>query len=157
MMFSIGFVFTATFFVFPGEVVAVKYAGTVGLNGLSKAGWWPVILLTAFQIGDTTGRSLPAVFTCLTRQLVPWASFARLVFIPLWIVAARGIAVVSSDPWTLVLMLIFALTNGYVSTLSFAYAPRLVEPADREKVGFLMGLVLQVGIACGSALSLALS
>lgn len=48
MMFAIGFVFTATFFVFPGEVVAVKYEGTVGLPGLSKADWWPVVLLTAF-------------------------------------------------------------------------------------------------------------
>jgi len=44
----------------------------------------------------------------------------------------------------------FALSNGYVSTISMVYGPTFVEDFEKETAGIIMSVALNAGIITGS-------
>ena len=85
------------------------------------------------------------------------AALLRVVFVPLMClcrVKDPSLPVVfGSAAFPLVFMVLFALSNGYVSTLAMMDGPALV-PATMEVAGATMVLCLCLGLLAGSGLSL---
>eukprot|EP00401_Gymnodinium_catenatum_P028779 CAMPEP_0117508364 /NCGR_PEP_ID=MMETSP0784-20121206/26911_1 /TAXON_ID=39447 /ORGANISM="" /LENGTH=457 /DNA_ID=CAMNT_0005303917 /DNA_START=45 /DNA_END=1418 /DNA_ORIENTATION=+ len=141
-------VFAATFAVFPGVTSRWLPAGHV------------TSLIATFQLLDVVGRMAPKLRMLRIEHgpTVTALAFGRLVFVPLFIMLeqssgyewARGVLVQFAA------MVVFAFTNGYVSTLSMMLgsAQRGVGPDDQEVTGSLMSLFLVGGIFVGSMLAL---
>jgi equilibrative nucleoside transporter 1/2/3 len=159
---SVFFAFLITFIVFPGEIDQIPYYGTMGGKAaLSKGEWWPILLLLEFNIFDTLGRSLSAFWHTSVR-LTGILALARAVFIPMIVFLARttpptGGIVFSNDVSTIVVMILYSFSNGFVSSRALILAPTLVDGKDQEIVGFLMGSSLQLGILLGALIGLGIS
>ena len=154
MCFTVTAVYTVTFTVFPGVTDDIAYRGNIpGATPyvMNTMNWWLIILTTMFNVFDTIGRSLPAkVPPCQPRVLAIFP-VARTVFIPLF---TFGLIWSTWNDWaTVVLMVVFALTNGYVTSASFMVGPGLVPHQHREEAGFIMSLFLQMGILLGSQIA----
>uniref|UniRef100_A0A3Q4H3K3 Solute carrier family 29 member 2 n=1 Tax=Neolamprologus brichardi TaxID=32507 RepID=A0A3Q4H3K3_NEOBR len=111
------------------------------------------------------------VFTCVCCFIVfnvmdlpskesrwfPAVVFSRLVFIPLVMLCnvqdSKLTAVFRHDSAFVVIMALFAFSNGYLASLCMAYAPQLVRCKDCETAGSLMTFFLVLGLAVGASLS----
>jgi len=51
-------------------------------------------------------------------------------------------------------MVLFAVTNGLVSTLCAIKAPQFVAEDQREQIGIFVGLFIALGIVCGSIIAI---
>ncbi|XP_071516610.1 equilibrative nucleoside transporter 1-like isoform X2 [Panulirus ornatus] len=122
----------------------------------------PTITFLLFNVGDWLGREAP--------RLVKWPGphgpllhvmgSARLVFVPL-LMLCHGKdktfpTVFDHDAFYIVLLFLFAFTNGYISTLTVIYYPSLLESGELEVGGAIMAAMLGVGMVSGSLLSVAL-
>jgi len=161
---AIFFVFCMTFCVFPGLENAIEYKGQLGgsasviFNGQTN-GRWGVVLLAVFNTFDTVGRFLPGRIVCLPRSSLLTVTLVRFAFIPLFYVCAKGIsASIFGDIFALALVAVFALSNGYVASLVFMLTPSRLEGrslGDKERTGFLLSLMLNLGITVGAQIALA--
>ena len=111
-----------------------------------------------FNLGDTIGRNLP----CLPRRPRTLLALcaARIVFAPLFMLcyttAGGGLQLPlfwGSDALPLCIMLLFSLTNGWLTSAVFVTSQDAVSPALRGKVASLLVSMLNVGIFCGASLS----
>jgi len=50
-------------------------------------------------------------------------------------------------------MVLFGLSNGYISTLCMIYGPGLVEPAEQNTASSMMAAFLGLGLCSGALLS----
>jgi hypothetical protein len=112
-----------------------------------------------FNTFDTVGRFLPGRIVCLPRNSLLTVSLLRFGFVPLFYICAKGISPsIFGDIFALVLVAFFALSNGYVASLVFMLSPSRLEgrsSGDKERVGFLLSLMLNLGITLGSQIALA--
>lgn len=60
---------------------------------------------------------------------------------------------ISSDPIYVALMTVFAISNGYLTSVVMVSAPRRVESHQQETAANLMAGILGLGLATGAALS----
>jgi len=158
---SLFLIYVATFLVFPGLLVAIPYRGGFGprLAFLATTpGAWPVALVAVFNCLDTVGRVASGRAACLPEAGVLPAVLARFALAPALLAAARGSmpTAAGGDALALCATAALGLSNGYLTSLSFMYAPAHVRPEQRETAGFLLSLCLNVGLAVGSQLALAL-
>ncbi|CAE8582594.1 unnamed protein product [Polarella glacialis] len=141
-------VFTVTFIVFPGVV----------------SRWVPgervSYLIATFQIMDILGRYAPKI-PCMqitNGRTVSFLSLLRLVFVPAFIVLQRHSDQVWAEQAVLQygLMVAFAFSNGYVSTLSMMLGPsqRGLSQDEQESAGAMMSFFLVFGIFFGSLLAM---
>ena len=119
------------------------------------------LLFVVFNFGDTVGRNLPC--SLRSRVVVLSLVVARALFGPLFYLCRTSVAAagggakpeVDSDAFPLVVMLIFAVSNGWLTTCAFMHAPSDVAPTERKRAGTLMVMFLNAGLTCGSLLSFA--
>ena len=119
------------------------------------------MLISLFQMMDVVGRFAPqwSVLRVSNGSLVSLLAASRVFFIPMFIAMQRE----GMQSWAqnailqFTLMVAFAFSNGYVSTLSMMLGPeqRGVSADEREPVGTMMSLSLVFGIWLGSVLALA--
>ena len=149
-----------TFFVFPSETAKVDYHGGIhGLTITNESGWWGIIMVGVFNIFDTIGRFSPGfpALRLVKYHALPWFSAARVVFVVLFVGAARQWSSAFSDWGNLFIMVFFALTNGYTTTSCFMAAPEQVNQKDKETAGFIMSFFLLFGMFSGTMAALSLS
>ena len=60
---------------------------------------------------------------------------------------------IHSDAVTIIVMLVFATSNGFLTSACFMHAPLDVSLARRGEAGSLMALALNAGLTCGALLS----
>lgn len=166
--FALWAVFAVTLAVFPAIVAEVRPPAAI-------AGWpsWASRALShlftpgafvLFNLGDLVGRWLAAPFPVRNPSLLVALSLLRVGFIPALVSCAmqsdRSLAtgdVVLTGPGAFAsTMLAFAMSNGYIASCVFMDAPGRVHAEDMEFVGRAMPLFLAAGLACGSALAIAL-
>lgn len=112
-----------------------------------------------FNLGDTIGRATVCSIPKL-QSSVMLLVLARVVFAPIFIaLGAHDLprSAASSDALPIFAMLIFAVSNGWLTTAIFVRAPESVSPADRPATGALMVLFLNVGLTLGSIASFVMS
>lgn len=145
---TVSFVFIVTFTVFPGVISRWVPGNRVPM------------LIAVFQLLDVVGRTAPQVEILRIQEgwIVTVLSLLRAAFVPAFILVQRA----SSQAWAqeewlqVVLMALFAFSNGYVSTLSMMLGPsqRGVAKDEQEAAGVMMSLSLVFGILLGSFVAL---
>jgi equilibrative nucleoside transporter 1/2/3 len=148
MLINILMVFVMTFLVFPGTL----FAHSSKISFISQS-WWGVTAITVFNVFDLIARSLPAYFILVGPKNLPIAVFARFLLYPFFIFL--GPAHILDNTWMFLLVIaVFALSNGYFSTLCFIHSGSYVtKDSQRPLLGGLMSVFLTLGIFSGSMIS----
>lgn len=154
---SVFSVFFLSFVVFPSTApYKVPYRGDLGMPFFAgHSDRWQLALLLTFNIFDTLGRFLPGVAPAPLRgRTLLAASLARIALVVLFVGCAQGWPGLG-DVAALVIMIVFALTNGWLASLAMMQGPQVVREKDREAAGVLLSFWLQAGILVGSTAALA--
>ncbi|ESP02346.1 hypothetical protein LOTGIDRAFT_237985 [Lottia gigantea] len=121
----------------------------------------PVACFLLFNIGDLLGR----VFTTFLpkpslrhKHVFLFLSILRVVYIPLLLYCNTGSKNIpvyfDHDVYPMIFTLTLGISNGYLSTLSFMFAPMNVPIEQAEGAGVIMALSLTMGLTVGALLSL---
>eukprot|EP01056_Protomagalhaensia_sp_Gyna25_P005532 Protomagalhaensia_sp_Gyna_25__5531@NODE_747_length_2706_cov_389_136858_g585_i0_p1_GENE_NODE_747_length_2706_cov_389_136858_g585_i0NODE_747_length_2706_cov_389_136858_g585_i0_p1_ORF_typecomplete_len443_score38_04Nucleoside_tran/PF01733_18/2e03Nucleoside_tran/PF01733_18/9_2e44MFS_2/PF13347_6/22MFS_2/PF13347_6/0_096MFS_2/PF13347_6/1Vpu/PF00558_19/0_54Vpu/PF00558_19/4_4e03_NODE_747_length_2706_cov_389_136858_g585_i011382466 len=112
------------------------------------------VTLGMFQVGDFVGRFMPNLtFFILSPLLVYIVTVIRFVFIVFFVLFWRKS---QSSPWDsfafqAIIMLVFAITNGWMSSCAMIHAPSMSpHAAYRGKVAAVALVFLLLGINLGS-------
>lgn len=135
--------YTITLAIFPGflaEDVSSQHLGS----------WFPILLITAFNIADAAGKILPvkAEFAMQDRTWILNLSLVRLLIVPAFYVAASqgyGPTVLSS------LTIVLGLSNGYLSAVAMMVAPQGLLGQQAHMAGNIMAFFLVFGCSLGAA------
>ncbi|KAH3767268.1 equilibrative nucleoside transporter [Pelomyxa schiedti] len=135
-------VFFVTLSIFPGVTTLIPSSND------SLGDWFPVILITLFNVFDFIGRSMPNFeLICVPTVVLSIMSYLRLGFFVLFVLSAMDYMTYNS--WSYIMVALMGLSNGYCGTLALKYAPTKVEPHEMEVAGTFFGFALQFGIFCG--------
>lgn len=146
--------FLITFIVFPGTTLSTQF-DFLGTTNRDFA-WFAVLMITAFNLFDTIGRFAGGYIQIFTPNTVFLLTTFRLVFIPLFVLIqleANPAWIFQSDWFRILNMALFAITNGYNSTLCMIYGPTLADEANKERAGLIMNFHLVGGIFAGSLIA----
>jgi len=151
-------VFFCTLCLFPG-VDAILVPAYSTYNGLSLV----TILILIFQVGDLCGRMLPQFWVpvALKNHLV-FLILLRFAYFPLTLMIAIGgvrhdlFPALHHDWISLASMVLFAVTNGFFSTLSMMWGPSRVSEREQQVAGTMMTFFLQGGIFAGVSTAIGL-
>jgi equilibrative nucleoside transporter 1/2/3 len=156
-------VFFVTLSIFPAIVVHIS----AHESGTFFETLFVPFALFSFNVFDTIGRSLPAKVSYGgdIKHVWKWV-LARSVFLPLFLLCSTCVAPCLTDSllptwfesgyWSMLFMVVFALTNGYLSTIMMIHGPSQAKAVeDQEVAGTAMALYLSVGLALGGTSSLA--
>ena len=125
---------------------------------LAATGNWGIGLLAVFNTFDTVGRFLPGRILCLRPGWLLPAALLRFALVPLFVACVRGwapAALFGSDVFSVALVAVFAVGNGYSASSVFMLTPPLLRERDQERAGFLLSLLLNLGITLGAQAALA--
>ncbi|XP_016109183.1 equilibrative nucleoside transporter 2-like [Sinocyclocheilus grahami] len=146
--------------VFPAITINTKPSGL--FDGKDNI-FVPVCSFIVFNVMDWIGRSLTSrlQWPSMKSHSFPFFVVLRVVFIPalmLCNIQPRVYLPVffNHDMAYIIIMSLFAMTNGYFACLSMSYAPQLVRPKDAETAGALMTFFLALGLSLGAAFSFGL-
>jgi len=164
--FAVAYVFAITLSVFPPITVSVQ-----STNPATHPLLFSAIHFLVYNIGDFLGRSL-----CSLPRLLVWSakrllalSFARTLFIPLFLMcniqwstpAAMG-PIITSDVLFMLILLLFGLSNGYVSSMCMMSAPSITHnprlkgrSEDVDIAATVASFCLVIGLTTGSVASFA--
>lgn len=152
--FAVFIVFTVTLSVFPGatsEIVSSRQCEP-GRSRFFAADVFVMFSFVSFNAFDLLGRLAAGLAVVLPNVWLPTASVSRFAFVPLFLACrsenSRFRNWLSADVFPLVLMPLFAFTNGYVGSLSMMSGSQKGAWAGTAMVLFLNG-----GLLAGSLLS----
>lgn len=119
--------------------------------------WYPLWIVSTFMVGDWIGRTLPSwemfLFRDHKKQLRKSVYITgvilRLVFIPLFILSIAPNKKIKQDAFQFLIMSLFAISNGYIGTVTMMAGPDLVPHQDKERAGTLMVFMLTGGLTLG--------
>ncbi|KAF5776963.1 putative equilibrative nucleoside transporter, MFS transporter superfamily [Helianthus annuus] len=114
--------------------------------------WYPILLITTFNVGDFVGKCLTAVYVPRGSKLVVWWCMSRLLFYPLFVGCVYGPKWMHSEGPVMSLTMMLGVSNGYLTSVLMILAPKLVPVEESEVVGIAMQTFLVVGLVVGSAL-----
>lgn len=147
--------YTVTAALFPGIFIELQTAGN-GLFSGQSSGWFPLVVVLLFAVGDTFGKSVPSRLVTGRPGLVKRLTLARVASAPLglavWLRAIRA-----SDTVVLLAAFVHGLGNGVVSTGALIIGPQQVPLQHREAAGRVMYIMLISGLAIGTLLGLVLT
>ena len=127
-----------------------------------------------FNVGDLLGRIMSTTLwfqltattsSDISKKLLFYAC-TRLVFFPLLLICPTSMhrsfgLTVHSDVYSLVVQLLFAMSNGYIIATSFTQAPKLLLNVEghqqQEKMSEILSCAVNFGLFAGSLLSLLVS
>lgn len=160
-------IYVVTLGLFPAVTVLV-----VSTNSDSdQAGEWekiyfvPVCCFLLYNIGDYIGRLLVGLsrFPKISSKIALLFSCLRIVFLPLMMMCNLAPSVrhyipvlLPSDTAYCVLILILAITNGYLTSIVMVNAPKKVREHEQQTSSNLMVGLLGLGLISGALLSAAL-
>ena len=146
-----------TFFLFPGCFLRAHYNSLDDLR-LDDFTWYSLIVISIFNLVDSTGRKLAVVFKMpVTGVFI--LGFLRIAFVFTIIVMATFDTTHASfeQDWIRIMNLaLFAFTNGYVQTSVAFRVPTFVPEAQREQIGKFVGLFMGIGTLLGTGLAVPL-
>ena len=162
-------VFVVTLALFPSLPTLVRRPGHQDDDDGSGELWTELyipILFVAYNTGDMIGRYLcgfDVLRSLVTVRMLPFCAVVRVVFFPLFLmcnlrepaVSFFGLPVIANDYWPIAVMLLFAISNGFLVTNAMMVGPSLVPPAARGQAGAVMACFIPLGLFVGSTLSFA--
>lgn len=121
----------------------------------------PVVNYLFFNCGDYFGRLIAGYLECPTNQhtTLLW-TVVRVVLVPCFLLSNTSehqfLPTLIQHDYTFIAMIVmFALSNGYLTNILLIMAPRSVKQHEKQLASSIMAASLSVGMAAGSLLSLA--
>ena len=175
-LFAVFLNFFVILAVFPGITSSIKSINTDPLRPPIQSVLFVPLHFLCLNIFDWIGKSLPTMpmFSKLDRNRILLYSVLRLGFIPLFltcnlefktsdgIALPRALPLVFGDQFYFLFVAIFALTSGYLNSITFIEAGNALPhelsafQAAHGLAGDMMGISLALGLAIGSLFSFAL-
>ncbi|KAI4328242.1 hypothetical protein L6164_020614 [Bauhinia variegata] len=116
--------------------------------------WYPIILITGYNVFDLVGKSLTAVYLLENARVAVGGCVVRLLFFPLFYGCLHGPKLFRDHeiPVT-ILTCLLGLTNGYLTSVLMILVPKTLKLQHAEAAGIVIVLFLFVGLAAGSIVS----
>lgn len=157
---SVFLIFAVTLTCFPALTLLYSSVNAKEYEVWATKYFIPVCCFVLFNVGDYVGRfaaeKLQWPKPGKVDQRVSFASvvvlalsLARLVFIPLFLYTNTF----HSDSAYIIIMLLFSLSNGYLSNICMMSAPKICHQDDQMTAASLMVACLGLGLGSGAALS----
>ena len=116
-------------------------------------GWFPVLLILVYNIGDVLGRG-PLAMTYVYSLQCAWLSTLVRFSLIIGICLSVPPYMLSSRPaWMAMFAALLGLSTGHLTTSLISYASSEVPGRAKETVGYLSVLSITLGMAGGSAAS----
>lgn len=144
--FGMLILYVVTLCIFPGYI-------TEDVHSQILNDWYPILLITGYNVFDLVGKSLTALYTISNAKFAIATCFARLLFLPLFYVCLHGPEFFRTEIPVTILTCLLGLTNGYLTSVLFILAPKTVQLQHAETAGIVVVLFLVIGLASGSVLS----
>ncbi|KAG4161881.1 hypothetical protein ERO13_D01G083700v2, partial [Gossypium hirsutum] len=144
--FGIVLIYVVTLSIFSGYI-------TEDVHSLVLKDWYPVLLITGYNVFDLVGKSLTAVYLLENAKVAISACVVRLLFFPLFIGCLHGPQLFRTEFLVSLLTCLLGLTNGYLTSVLMIMAPKSVQIQHAETSGIVMVLFLVVGLASGSVIA----
>ncbi|KAF4689241.1 hypothetical protein FOZ60_001935 [Perkinsus olseni] len=142
--------FTISFVVFPWTIFQM-------VPSALSTDQFGQLMTYCFQVFDTLGRFSPNLHFRISKKIIRYVSFGRVIFIVLFFLNfSIDVPPFHSDWWRFVVMAFFAFTNGSVATWSMIYGPQQVDQNEKEELeiaGYVMAFALILGIFAGSIIA----
>ncbi|XP_063163590.1 equilibrative nucleoside transporter 3 [Candoia aspera] len=159
--FCVFYVYFISIIIFPAISSSIE-----SMNKFSGSLWTdkyftPLTSFLLYNFADWCGRQITVWIQVPGphSKWLPTMILLRTVFIPVFMLCnyqpRMHIAkvVFAQDVYPVVFIVFLGLSNGYLSTLSIIYGPKVTPKELSEAAGVLMMLFLQVGLALGSGFS----
>ena len=108
------------------------------------------MLITAYNVIDLVGKSLPAFYFLENANIAVAGSFARLLFYPLFYGCLHGPSFFRTEIPVTILTCLLGFTNGYLTCILMTLAPKAVPIQHSETAGIVIVLFLVAGLVVGS-------
>ncbi|KAK9276570.1 hypothetical protein L1049_006105 [Liquidambar formosana] len=144
--FGILLIYVVTLSIFPGYVTEDVHSETL-------KDWYPILLITGYNVFDLIGKSLTAVILFENSKVAIGGCVARLLFYPLFYGCLHGPEFFRTEIPVTVLTCLLGLTNGYLTSVLMILAPKVVPLQHAETAGIVIVLFLVVGLAAGSVVA----
>ncbi|XP_057856469.1 equilibrative nucleotide transporter 1 [Cryptomeria japonica] len=136
-------IYAVTLSIFPGYI-------TEDVHSHLLKDWYPILLITCYNIFDLVGKSLTAYFMLESATIAIGGSVARLLFYPLFYGCLHGPHFFRTEIPVVLLTCLLGLTNGYFTSVIMIVAPKTVPLQEAETAGIIIVLFLVIGLAIGS-------
>jgi equilibrative nucleoside transporter 1/2/3 len=155
---SVCFCFTVTIGLFPSLTVFIESTEKCKSSERFYNDMFVPMLFLLFNLFDFIGRVSAGSFKPIFTDKNIWiGSVARIIFFPLFLLcnmSTNKLAnVFTNDAFPLIFMIIFALSNGYVSTNCMVMGASAVSSKDAGLAGTIMILSLTLGLLFGACTS----
>ncbi|KAE8707257.1 Equilibrative nucleotide transporter 1 [Hibiscus syriacus] len=144
--FGVVLIYVVTLAIFPGYI-------TEDVQSSILKDWYPVLLITAYNMFDMVGKSLTAVYLLENAKVAISACVVRLLFFPVFIGCLHGPRFFQTEIPISFLTCLLGITNGYLTSVLMIMAPKSVHRQHAETSGTVMVLFLVVGLALGSVIA----
>ncbi|KAH8402958.1 hypothetical protein KR222_001078 [Zaprionus bogoriensis] len=153
--------YATTLSVYPSITILMQSEHHASHTQWTDVYYLPVVNYLLFNCGDYFGRLLAGWLelpsnkhTCLLLTMV------RVILVPCLLCSNSSEhhflpTLVQHDYTFMALIMVFALSNGYLTNILLIMAPRAVKQHEKEVASSIMAASLSVGMAAGSLLSLA--
>lgn len=139
-------IYVVTLSIFPGYI-------TEDVHSQTLKDWYPILLISCYNVFDLVGKSLTAIYLLESEKVAVGASFARLLFFPLFFGCLHGPQFFRTETPVTVLTCLLGLTNGYFTSVLMILAPKKVQLPHAETAGIVIVLFLVLGLAIGSVVA----
>lgn len=143
--FGIFIIYIVTLSIFPGFIAE-------NLKSKILQDWYPILLITVYNIADLVGKSLAAVCILQSIKKATWACIARLLFYPLFTAFLHGPTWLKTEVPMVILTFMLGLTNGYLTSVMMILVPKSVPVSEAELSAIVMVVFLGLGMVGGSVL-----
>ncbi|GLU09683.1 hypothetical protein SLE2022_265300 [Rubroshorea leprosula] len=143
--FGVLMIYLVTLSIFPGFIAE-------SLQSKLLHDWYPVLLITTYNLADFVGKSGTAVYVLNSIKKATWACIARLLFYPLFSACLHGPKWLKSEVPVAVLTFMLGLSNGYLTSVIMILAPKSVPEPEAELAAVVLAVFLGMGLVCGSIL-----
>ena len=139
--------------IFPG--LTTSLVSTMGLGG-----WYPLLLVGAYNSGDLVGKSAPTLFRLVNRATLPVCATLHCLFVPALLLLSHPQYLpppLRSDMFAIAVVFKLGCSTGYIGCMALVLgSERATTPEEKEGAGLFTSFALMMGLAAGSSCGLLL-
>lgn len=148
---AVGFVFFITLLGFPGLMTSIP-------SSRISADWYPIILITVFNLFDFLGKMSPAFihdhdWTVPKKEMgLLIACGCRVIFIVIFATSVH-FPNAQHEAYVITVVALFAYSGGFLGAVLMMVGPSKVSPPEKEVAGTVSAFFLVMGLAVGAGAS----
>lgn len=153
--------YATTLSVYPAITVLMQSEHFESHSQWTDVYYLPVVNYLLFNCGDYFGRLISGFLDLPTNEHTALLlTVVRVIFVPCFLCSNTSEhhflpTLIQHDYTFIAMIVIFALSNGYLTNVLLTLAPRSVKQHEKELASSIMAASLSVGMVAGSILSLA--